>query len=89
LYHKEPTAMLTITYANPADARRHDTANALMDLAERADALARELGAMLDGFPAPQEPGDAADTLWRASDDAVVTVYHLAYLIKAAARKIA
>jgi hypothetical protein len=81
--------VISISYALPADACRHDTANALMDLAERADALARELSAQLDAFPVAQEPGDAADTLTRAGDDAVVTVYQMAYLITSVARTIA
>lgn len=80
--------MLTITYANPADQRRHDTAVALMDIAKGAEELAGELSHILNAFPVAQEPGDAADALWRAGDDTVVTVYQLCYLLKSAARRI-
>lgn len=79
---------ISITYVNPDDQRRHDTAAALMDLAEGAEALAGELSRLLNAFPVAQEPGDAADELWRSADDAVVTVYQLSYMLKSAARRI-
>lgn len=72
---------ITIGYVFAADRRRAETRNAMHRLCMSAEGLALELyHQMAETFPVAETPGDAADELFKAGDDAVAAMFRLSDL---------